>query len=133
MIAWTPQLAVGVEEIDSQHRELFRRAELFLSGIERCSRQEIGVLLSYLRFYVVTHFGSEESSMRDAEYPSYLAHKKLHDGFIKDLLALSEENERPSGPGLQAHRVAGWLGDWLRDHVSRVDTEFATYLMGRTG
>ena len=133
MVTWTPALAVGIEEIDGQHRELFRRAELFLGSFETCSRQEIGVLLSYLRFYVVTHFGSEEAWMRDAAYPDYAAHKKQHDAFLKDLLALSSENERRGGPGLQPARVAAFLGDWLTEHVSRTDLALAQWLLARAG
>lgn len=129
MIAWTPALAVGIEQIDAQHRELFRRAELFLSGIESCSRHEVGVLLSYLRFYVVNHFGSEEAFMREAEYPGYPAHKRQHDRFLKDLLALSAENERYEGPGLAPHRVATWLNTWLTDHVGRTDAELGAWYL----
>jgi hemerythrin len=133
MIAWTPALAVGIEHIDAQHRELFRRAELFLSGIESCSRHEVGVLLSYLRFYVVNHFGSEESWMREVEYPGLFEHKRQHDRFLKDLLALSTENDRREGPGLSPLRVATWLDAWLSDHVGRTDTELATWLLRREG
>ena len=133
MIAWTPSLAVGVDEIDAQHRELFRRADLFLSGLERCSRQEVGILLSYLRLYVVTHFGAEEDFMRAHEFPGYAAHKAEHDGFVKGLLALSSENERRGGSGLEPMRVATWLTNWLTEHVSRSDTALGTWLLGRTG
>jgi hemerythrin len=133
MIVWTPSLAVGIDEIDAQHRELFRRAELFLSGLETCSRQEIGILLSYLRFYAVTHFGAEEAWMREQGYPEYAGHKKQHDGFVKDLVALSKENERRGGEGLQPMRVGSWLESWLTEHVSRSDSALATWLLGRTG
>jgi hemerythrin len=133
MIAWTPALAVGIEQIDAQHRELFRRAELFLSGIESCSRHEIGVLLSYLRFYVVNHFGSEEEWMRELEYPDYAEHKRKHDRFLKDLLVLSEENERFEAPGLSPLRVATWLNTWLTDHVGRADCELAAWFLSRRG
>lgn len=132
-IAWTPSLAVGIDEIDEQHRELFRRADLFLSGLEHRSRQEIGILLSYLRFYVVTHFGAEEDWMREVEYPGYVEHKKMHDQFVRDLLRLSAENEKRGGPGLQPMRVATWLHTWLTEHIGRADTALATWLLARTG
>ncbi len=132
-IAWTPSLAVGIEEIDEQHRELFRRADLFLSGLETTTRQEVGVLLSYLRFYVITHFGAEEGWMREVEYPGYPEHKRLHDRFVRDLLQLSTENEKRGGPGLQPVRVARWLDAWLTEHIGRVDKAMATWLLARAG
>jgi hemerythrin len=37
-IRWRPALAVGIETIDEQHRELLRRAAAFARGLEGRSR-----------------------------------------------------------------------------------------------
>jgi hemerythrin len=132
MIAWTQSLAVGHEEIDEQHRELFRRAELFAESLQTRSRRDVGILLSYLRFYVVTHFGAEEDWMRQSGYPDYAAHKRQHDAFVRDLLALSDENERRGGPGLDPVRVERFLSAWLVDHISKTDVELARHLVKKT-
>ncbi len=131
MIKWTPDLAVGIEEIDAQHQELFRRAERFVTGLAEPSRQDVGILLSYLRLYCVTHFGAEESWMRQVGYPAYDKHKAEHDGFIEKILELSREHERRSGPGLEPLKVASWLQDWLVEHVSRTDKAFAAFVGSR--
>jgi hemerythrin len=128
MIRWKPSLAVGVAEIDSQHQELFRRANLFIAGLETQSRQDVGILLSFLRLYVVAHFGAEEACMRETRYPGVVHHQKQHDGFVKDLLALSEQNEKVRGPGIQPARVAGWLEKWLVNHVTQVDADLARWV-----
>jgi hemerythrin len=133
MLKWTPALAVGIEEIDAQHQELFARAARFVAALETTDRQEVGILLSYLRMYAITHFGAEEATMREAAYPAYPAHKAEHDRFVKDLLAMSDEHERRGGPGLNKMRVGGWLTRWLHEHVSSTDTALARYLVGRTG
>jgi hemerythrin len=133
MVKWTPALAVGIEEIDAQHQELFARAARFVSSLERTDRQEIGVLLSYLRMYCVTHFGAEESWMRESGYPGYAAHKAEHDRFVKDIIAMSDEHERRRGPGLQAMRVGAWLSRWLEEHVTSTDRSFAGFLRARAG
>lgn len=133
MIEWTPTLAVGHDEIDAQHQELFRRANAFVEGLHDRTRQDVGILLSYLRLYVITHFGAEEDFMREASYPGYAQHKAEHDGFVKDLLALSTEHEKKKGPGLDAARVGAWIQRWLVAHVSARDTELAKYLLARTG
>jgi hemerythrin len=132
MIAWAPDLAVGIEEIDAQHQELFRRAERFIAGLAGSSRQDVGILLSYLRLYCVTHFGAEEVWMRDVSYPEYAKHKAEHDGFLEHLLQLSAEHERRGGPGLQPMRVGSWLAKWLQEHVSGTDRAFARYLVARS-
>jgi hemerythrin len=125
---WRPEYSVGIEEIDAQHQELFRRAGLFIESLRRQSRQEIGILLSFLRLYAVTHFGAEEAWMRAASYPGTAEHEKQHDGFIKDILALSDQHEKKSGKGIEPARVAGWLEKWLKNHVTNTDTDFARHL-----
>jgi len=133
MFTWTPALAVGIEEIDEQHQELFRRADRFVKALESTDRQEIGILLSYLRMYCITHFGAEETRMRESKYPGYAAHKAQHDRFVKDILALSAEHEKRRGPGLEPMRVGGWLSTWLKEHVKGSDVAFATFLRAKTG
>jgi hemerythrin len=133
MLKWTPALAVGIDEIDAQHQELFARAEKFVKSLETTDRQQVGILLSYLRMYCITHFGAEESRMREADYPGYAGHKAEHDGFVKDILAMSDEHERRRGPGLEPMRVGAWLSHWLKDHVTRSDTAFARFLASKAG
>ena len=126
--AWKPEYSVGVDEIDAQHQELFRRAGLFIESLRKQSRQEIGILLSFLRLYAVTHFGAEEAWMRKAGYPATEEHERQHDRFIKDILALSDQHERKGGSGIEPARVSGWLEKWLMHHVTEVDVEFARHL-----
>ena len=38
-IHWTPELSVGVEEIDNQHKELYRNVELFFEQIRKGNGQ----------------------------------------------------------------------------------------------
>lgn len=132
MIAWKQSLSVGIEEIDAQHRELFRRADRFLESIGKASRQDVGILLSYLRLYAVAHFGAEEAWMREVNYPGYEAHKLEHDGFVKDILRFSEEHEKRGGPGLEPMRVATTVTTWLEKHVSQTDTELARFLVAKS-
>ena len=130
-IRWTKALSVGIASIDEQHKELFRRAKAFLDGIEGRSRQDIGILLSYLRAYAVTHFGEEEEAMRTSGFPGYDRHKAQHDRFLKDLLALSREPDRRGGKGVAAGDLGTFLRKWLHEHVSVTDAEMARYLVSR--
>lgn len=132
MLKWTPALAIGIDEIDEQHQELFRRAERFVSSLETADRQEIGILLSYLRMYCVTHFGAEEAWMRDVRYEGYTEHKAEHDRFVKDILRMSDEHEKRGGPGLEAARVRAYLSRWLEEHVTSIDSKFARFLLSQS-
>jgi hemerythrin len=125
-------LAVGIVEIDEQHQELFRRAERFVASLGTADRQEIGILLSYLRMYCVTHFGAEEAWMRDVRYEGYAEHKAEHDRFVKDILRMSDEHEKRGGPGLEAMRIGSYLSRWLQDHVTGIDAAFARFVLSQS-
>ncbi len=101
MLKWTSALSVGIEEIDVQHQELFRRAERLLAGLHQGEPEEIGGLIDFLHEYAVVHFGAEEAAMRAASFPGYVRHKAEHDRFIGDLLDLGDhEGARlPDGHG----------------------------------
>ena len=131
-LEWTPALSVGIEEIDAQHRELFRRAARLLDGLHAGDPGEIGELVDYLHRYAVTHFGAEEAAMREAHYPGYARHKAEHDRFIGDLLALAAEQEQKGGGAFLALQVDRWLREWLREHVSGTDAELARFLSRRS-
>lgn len=131
-LEWTPALSVGIEEIDSQHRELFRRAGQLVDGLRRGDPAEIDELVEYLHRYCVSHFGAEEAAMRSSRYPGYARHKAEHDQFIGDLLDLSEEHDAEGG-AFVAVKLDRWLSGWLRDHVSRVDAELGGFLKRAEG
>jgi hemerythrin len=128
MIKWKTSMAVGIDEIDSQHQEIIRRAGQFLESLGDRSRQDTGILLSFLRNYCVTHFGAEEAWMRESDYPGRAEHQKAHDGFIKELMKLSTEHEKKRGPGLEPARVGAWIEEWLVAHVAGEDMKLARHL-----
>jgi hemerythrin len=131
MITWKKSMSVGIAEIDAQHQEIIRRARTFIESLGDRSRQDTGILLSYLRTYCVIHFGAEEEWMRTSGYPDQPAHQKEHDGFIKKLLALSAEHEKRRGKGLQPAQVSEWLDAWLTEHVASADISLARHLKAR--
>lgn len=128
---WTPELSVGDERIDAQHRELFRRAARLFEGLRRGEPEEIGELVGFLREYVVEHFATEEALMRETRYPGYASHKAEHDEFISDLLELSAEHERDGSGAFMTVKASHWLKEWLRQHVSGTDAELGRFLAGR--
>jgi hemerythrin len=129
-LEWSKALAVGIEEIDAQHRELFQRAGRLIDGIRRGDPGEVDELVEYLHRYAVTHFGAEEAAMREARYPGYARHKAQHDRFIEDLLAFADEHTARGGASV-APQIDKWLSGWLREHVSQTDTELGRFLTQR--
>lgn len=131
-LEWTQDLSVGVEEIDDQHRELFRRAAKLIEGLRRGEAEEIGGLVGYLHEYAISHFGAEEALMREARYRGYAAHKAEHDGFISELIAFAEELEEKGAGAFLGLKLNRWLVEWLKDHVSGTDAELGKFLARRS-
>jgi hemerythrin len=130
-LEWTAALSVGLEEIDAQHRELFRRTGQLLDGLRAGEPGQIVPLVEFLHQYAVVHFGAEEDAMRAEGYAGFQRHKAEHDRFIADLLVLAEELD-DRGPGaFLSVKASAWLSEWLRAHVSGTDAEMARFLRGR--
>lgn len=130
-LQWTPALAVGVAEIDAQHRELFRRAERLITTLRAGDRGEVLPLLAYLDEYVVHHFEAEERLMKEVGYPGREAHAAVHQAFRADFAALVRDFRRTGPTALVALTVHNWLSDWLRMHLCGVDLELGRFVAAR--
>lgn len=133
-VAWTEALSVGVDEIDAQHQELYRRVDAFLAALaERRAAPELEPLVRYLREYVREHFGEEQRLMEFCFYPGLGEHLAEHHRFEAEYEALAGELAR-TGPtfGL-ARRLVALLTDWLDTHLATTDRAFGTFLARHLG
>ncbi|MGD0586444.1 MAG: bacteriohemerythrin [Oryzomonas sp.] len=128
-IAWRESLAIGVPEIDRQHKELLSRFDSLLKACEAGKGTgELQKLLGFLDDYVVRHFSDEEDIQRNRNYPGYAAHKREHEGFIARLKTLQDEIK---ADGVALHHVTetnNMLLKWLINHIAKVDGELGAYL-----
>ncbi len=131
ILEWTSALRVGVEQIDEQHQELFRRAERLVLALEAGHRADVDPLLRYLTDYVVSHFEFEERWMAEAEYPGLEAHRDAHRRFMDDLRERTREYRR-QGPTRQvAASARGWLTAWFEHHIAGADVKLGHWLASR--
>ncbi len=128
-IQWRDSLAIGVEEIDDQHKELLQRFNGLLAACEAGKGiDELKPLLIFLDDYVIEHFSNEEWLQRKHGYPNYESHKKEHDSFIERVMAVKDEI---NSEGVAVHHVMetnNMLLKWLLNHISKVDTELGKFL-----
>jgi len=126
---WTQDLAVGVKQIDAQHRELFERINSLLEAMsEGKGREEVARLLAFLEDYVVEHFRTEEGYMVRRGYPDYRPHRELHKGFIRDLRDIKRDLEAKGLNSVLVISVQRHICDWWREHVAKRDKAFGSYL-----
>lgn len=126
-IEWTEDLSTGVDFIDGQHKELFKRTNDLL---EACMRAEgVDAVLSTIAFlsqYVVEHFNAEEDIMKRARYEGFTEHAKMHREFRKNVEAFADEIVRSGRVGTDTVvKMNRLIVGWLNNHIRRVDREMA--------
>jgi hemerythrin len=130
---WTPDLSVGIPEIDAQHGELLGR----ISELHRCMNagetSSVPAVLAGLRGYVKEHFDSEERHMREIAYPGIERHLAQHARFAAELEIFEQDwGRRGTTPSLTVD-LAGWLSDWFREHIRGYDREVVAFLRASKG
>lgn len=128
-LLWKDDLLTGVQTIDEQHQELFKRIGQLLEACRQGKgKAEVVSMVDFLVEYVQVHFADEEKLQRDSGYPDYKAHKALHDQWVVEIADLRQQLQQ-DGPTvslvLQVNRT---LVDWLTQHIRRVDKGLAKHL-----
>jgi hemerythrin len=133
-IEWTEDLAILVGGIDDQHRELFRRLNVFLGACDSGKGVEDLVrMLQFLDDYVAIHFREEERLHEEFAFPERHRHRGYHRAFLEQLgmLKMRFLKEGPT-PDLVA-TINRIVVGWLLDHISRRDREFGEWVRRRAG
>jgi hemerythrin len=130
-LAWRQDYSVGHPLIDEQHKELFRRINLFGDGLwEGDGKDQLEKHLRFLAEYVVEHFKTEESLMVEHRYAQFQAHKQEHDTFVKevgDLLSGITDRGLDSASTIVAFEKSCV---WTRAHVRGMDQDLGKFLSG---
>ena len=125
---WTPDLSVGVEQIDEQHKEWFKKAEaLFEAGKNHQAKEYVGELLNFLSDYTKKHFADEEKYMLSIKYPDYPTQKKAHTAFIEQLAKLRADYDASGGSLMVILNANQMVINWLTQHISNMDKKIGQF------
>ena len=129
MNTWRHELDTGIDEVDLQHRMLFKRIDnLVLAIYQGNALNELKSLLDYLDYCVNEHFKAEEELMVKSEYPDYLRHEEKHIQF-KSLFQDIVNQFREKGPdNYLAIRVEKEVRSWWENHITQVDMKYVPYV-----
>ena len=126
---WTPDLSVGVELIDDQHKQWFEKAEkLFEAGKNHQAKEYIGELLVFLDDYTKKHFSDEENYMLRIHYPGYGEQRKAHAAFIRQLAKLRSDYAASGGNILVILNANQLVVNWLTQHISNMDKKIGRFV-----
>ena len=132
LAGFTQEYVVGIPEIDEQHETFFDMLakigdvvpDLY-KPLDDDEVDDLADVLDELREYAMMHFRSEESYMREVDYPEFSQQKKAHNRFITDVIRM--EAELMNGSAVPAIKVRNFMHDWFRDHILSMDKTFAEF------
>lgn len=131
-VKWTSELAVGIENVDHQHKKLFEIVNQLADACnERRGKEEVGNVLNFLQNYVKEHFRDEEFHMLQNKYPEYKTHKQIHDEFtnnITDLITKFNNDGVNLSILISTNKM---VFDWLRKHIMEKDKAFGKYMASK--
>lgn len=127
---WTKALAVGVEEIDNQHKELFEKVnELVAAMREKKGKEVIKETMVFMENYVVKHFLAEEKLMKKFDYPGYEDQHEEHQKFVNEITEFANEIKYVE---INSNFIVHFelkIGNWLLKHTSTIDRELGEFLI----
>ncbi len=125
---WKPDLLLGVDEIDEQHRSLVKWTE-YLKNAKSLSRAEFHSLLDFIHGFMFTHFTDEEVLMIDIQYPGLQKHTELHCATRARLFEVKQWLSGELNPRDMQAMVLELFEAYVA-HIETHDTQFKPYLCG---
>ena len=132
-IEWKDFLAVGVPEMDAEHRKfIFRVNELNLAIVEAKDKPTVRQALNLMLAEAANHFKHEEELLAKWKYPEAAAHAAKHAELWAQFGGLLEEFEQAefsfvwAVKGLQVKQM-------LVAHLLKEDLKYRGFLQSRQG
>ncbi len=125
-IQWSRWMSVGIDDLDEDHRVLIGIVNKLYDDSNRQDADVVAGILDELIAYTRHHFAAEEACMARSNYPTFAAHKALHDSLTRQV-----ENYRDgflaNREGITGEEVFLFCSDWLGMHILKEDTRFGEY------
>ena len=120
LLAWKSEYALGIPDVDHEHRELFDLLnDLHSSLFDPESETTVMDFLGELFSKISSHFALEEKLMRDGRYADFPAHKSDHERLLDEIRDLMDDYE--DGGYVDLDRFAVELERWFSVHFSTHD------------
>ena len=124
--------AVAVEQMNRVHEEEARRINVLLESLDTGAdfatvSEHLETVLAHMR----EHFGTEETPMKQNDFPMYRLHKGEHDKILQEARRTEMEWRNRRDTEALREYFEEQVGDWLHRHILAMDTPLADYLAGR--
>lgn len=126
-VVWKEAYSVGIEAIDSDHKNLIKLLNQFQTAYDYHTGEEFErMALDELVAYTKYHFKNEEELMETNGYPGFEAHREQHHLMIQEVERFLEDYEARGHEALQG--VSEYLTGWLINHINGTDKQYTGYL-----
>jgi len=126
---WEDKYKLDIEIVDQQHENLFLIVNRLHDSVVRGDEQHaLGEILDELIEYTVYHFETEEEKFEFYKYPKLEEHKKEHNDLVEQVIDLQMKFNNHDVT--ISYDVLNFLNNWLKDHTTNSDYEFATFYNG---
>lgn len=126
-LQWRPRYELGIPLIDEQHKRIFFLLNQLQKAVtDRHAREEVEAILSGLMRQTSEHFHTEETFMKQMQFPGLEQHRVQHSKLLDGLFGL--EARFKEGDTSMAMLVTTFLGSWLRHHIHEGDRIYADFL-----
>ncbi len=127
-IEWDDDLETGIQVIDQQHKEFFRLVNVLLdTSIKGADKESVLKAFKFLHFYIIEHFGMEESLMMEYKYLSLKEHRTGHRYFKDELRKLEAQLSGAHFPEVSM-RLDYLVVNWFINHIKVQDKKLAKFL-----
>ena len=128
-VVWSPQLEIGVPEVDAQHKQLCEYLNALHAAMREGRQARVGELLELLRNYARNHFRTEEALFMPIE--EYRA-KDKHLAQYREFEARVDSFTHASGDSTTvSFDILSFLKNWLLNHIKVTDKAITPFVRKR--
>ena len=127
LFSWKEEYSLGIESVDSQHKQLI----LMVSQLHKAmmlgkAKEVLAEILDKLIRYTDTHFAHEEQLMRQKNYPRLSTHAAEH----RRLTTVAHKLRADFREGRLTITVdtLNFLKTWLNDHILGMDQDYGRFM-----
>ncbi len=125
---WGDEMSVGVEVLDVQHRQVWRRIRHLANAVSDGETDEVRAALRFLHGYLLEHHAEEERWMAEGGYPGALEHARGHAAIVARIhTARGDEG----GSAKRLLEAAAWVARALHEHMRAEDLKLARFFTAR--
>jgi hemerythrin-like metal-binding protein len=123
-ITWKDYYSVNDPSLDAEHKQIIECINDLYSALESPNAGAVTKqVLDQLVEYTQAHFAHEEKRMKEVGFPTFDAHKALHDNMRQRTIGLRTHLNL-----VTARDALIFLKDWWIDHIQGEDKLYSSYM-----